>query len=50
VSQQQNGPVTPSGLNHLVLNVRNMDESHAFWTEVVGLRQVGQLRASPQRP
>ena len=50
MSQQQNGPVTPSGLNHLVLNVRNMDESHAFWTEVVGLRQVGQLRASPQRP
>src|SRR5580692_5186715 len=40
----------PSGLNHLVLNVRNMDESHAFWTEVVGLKQVGKLKARPDRP
>lgn len=43
-------PVTPIGINHLVLNVRNMDESHRFWTEMVGLRQVGQLHATPQRP
>ena len=50
MSQQQNGPVTPSGLNHLVLNVRNMDESHKFWTEVVGLKQVGQLKPRPDRP
>ena len=41
------GPVTPSGLNHLVLNVRNMDKSHRFWTEVVGLKQVGELKATP---
>ena len=40
----------PSGLNHLVLNVRNMDDSHKFWTEVVGLKQVGQLKARPDRP
>jgi catechol-2,3-dioxygenase len=40
----------PSGLNHLVLNVRNMDQSHAFWTEVVGLKQVGKLKATPRRP
>ena len=45
-----NGPVTPVGLNHLVLNVRNMDESHRFWTEIVGFKQVGQLHATPQRP
>jgi len=50
MSQQQSGPVTPSGLNHLVLNVRNMDESHKFWTEVVGLRQVGQLKPRADRP
>ena len=24
--------ITPVGINHLVLNVRNMEESHAFWT------------------
>ena len=40
----------PIGLNHLVLNVRNLEESHKFWTEVVGFRQVGELKATPQRP
>jgi len=44
------GPVTPSGLNHLVLNVRNLEESHKFWTEILGFKQVGELKASPQRP
>ncbi len=24
-----NGPVTPRGINHLVLNVRDIEESHA---------------------
>jgi catechol 2,3-dioxygenase len=43
-------PVTPVGLNHLVINVRNMEESHRFWTEVIGFRQVGELKAGPQRP
>ena len=41
---------TPVGVNHIVLNVRNMDESHTFWTEVVGFKQVGQLKATPKRP
>jgi catechol 2,3-dioxygenase len=44
------GPVTPAGLNHLVLNVRNLDESHRFWTEVLGFKQVGEIKATPQRP
>ncbi len=22
----------PTGVNHIALNVRNMDESHKFWT------------------
>jgi|SRR5579871_3621476 len=44
------GPVTPIGLNHLVINVRNMEESHRFWTEIVGLKQVGELYATPTRP
>jgi catechol 2,3-dioxygenase len=43
-------PVTPCGINHLVLNVRDIEESHRFWTEIVGLKQVGALRVSAQRP
>ena len=31
-----NKAVTPVGLNHLVLNVRNLEESHKFWTEIIG--------------
>jgi catechol 2,3-dioxygenase-like lactoylglutathione lyase family enzyme len=43
-------PVTPRGINHLVLNVRDLEESHRFWTEVVGFRQVGELKPTAQRP
>jgi catechol 2,3-dioxygenase len=35
---------TPVGINHIVLNVRDIEESHRFWTEIVGLKQVGALR------
>ncbi len=35
--------VTPCGLNHLVLNVRDIEESHRFWTEILGFRQVGEV-------
>ena len=38
------GPAAPSGLNHLVLNVRNLDETHRFWTEMLGFFQVGEFR------
>ncbi len=41
------GPVAPSGLNHLVINVRNLDESHRFWTEILGFVQVGELQGRP---
>ncbi|MGF1595499.1 MAG: VOC family protein [Acidimicrobiales bacterium] len=37
-------PVTPRGVNHLVLNVRNMDESHHFWSDLLGFKQVGKLK------
>jgi catechol 2,3-dioxygenase-like lactoylglutathione lyase family enzyme len=40
----------PRGINHLVLNVRNMDASHRFWTEIMGFRQVAELRPRPGRP
>ena len=43
------GPVAPIGVNHIVLNVRNIEESHQFWTEVVGLRLVGEFRQRPGR-
>ena len=42
--------VTPVGINHLVLNVRDIEESHAFWTEIMGFKQVGELRPRPDRP
>ncbi len=35
---------TPVGVNHVVLNVHDIEESHRFWTEVIGLKQVGALR------
>jgi catechol-2,3-dioxygenase len=37
------GPVQPSGVNHLVLNVKDIERSHAFWTEIVGFQQVGAI-------
>lgn len=43
-------PTPPVGLNHLVINVRDIEESHRFWTEVVGLKLVGELRRAPERP
>jgi catechol 2,3-dioxygenase-like lactoylglutathione lyase family enzyme len=42
--------ITPVGINHLVLNVRDIEESHRFWTEVIGFQQVGELHATAKRP
>lgn len=44
------GPVSPVGFNHVVLNVHDLDESHAFWTEILGFKHVGTLRPAPHRP
>ena len=30
--------VTPGGINHLVVNVRDIEESHRFWTEMLGFK------------
>lgn len=49
-SASRQGPVAPRGINHLVLNVRDLEESHRFWTEIVGFKQVGELKRTPQRP
>jgi catechol 2,3-dioxygenase len=39
--------VAPRRINHIVLNVRDIEESHRFWTEIVGLKQVATLRPRP---
>lgn len=41
--QRRSAAVTPRGVNHLVLNVRDMAESHHFWSDLLGFRQVGEL-------
>ena len=38
---------TPVGVNHLVLNVTDLDRSHHFWTQLMGFRQVGELKPRP---
>jgi catechol 2,3-dioxygenase len=50
ISAAPDRPVTPRGINHLVLNVRDIEESHRFWTEIIGFRQVGELKPTAQRP
>ena len=42
--------VSPCAINHVVLNVRNMEESHRFWTEILGFKQVGEVKPRPDRP
>jgi catechol 2,3-dioxygenase len=34
------GPARPAGVNHLVLNVRDIERSHRFWTDVMGFELV----------
>jgi len=40
---------TPRGVNHLVLNVRDLEVSHRFWTEIIGFRCVAELKSIPGR-
>jgi catechol 2,3-dioxygenase-like lactoylglutathione lyase family enzyme len=42
--KKRTSAVTPRGVNHLVLNVRDMTESHHFWCDLLGFRQVGELQ------
>lgn len=36
-------PSTPANVNHLVLNVRDLETSHRFYTEILGFEQCGAL-------
>lgn len=49
MAESKTTAVTPTGINHMVLNVRNLAESHAFWTEILGFRQVGELKETATR-
>ena len=42
--------VTPRGVNHIVLNVRDIEVSHRFYTEILGFKQVAALKPKPDRP
>src|SRR2546429_6031292 len=39
----------PRGINHVVLNVRDLEVSHRFWTEIVGFQCVAELKQVPGR-
>lgn len=41
---------TPRGVNHVVLNVRDLEVSHRFWTEIIGFKCVAALKPIPGRP
>ncbi len=40
---------TPRGINHVVLNVRDIEVSHRFWAEVMGFLCVAGLKPRPDR-
>jgi catechol 2,3-dioxygenase len=44
IPQPESAAQKPCGLNHIVLNVRDIEESHRFWTELLGFRHVGTSR------
>lgn len=40
-------PAKAVGINHLVLNVRDLEASHRFYTELLGFEQCGELEDQP---
>lgn len=42
--------IAPLGFNHVVLNVHDIEESHQFWCDMLGFRQVGELKGKDGEP
>lgn len=42
-------PARPQGISHLVLNVRDLERAHTFYTELLGFRQVGAIERMRMR-
>ena len=40
-------PVAPAGINHLVINVKDIERAHAFWSGILGFEQCGELSGRP---
>jgi catechol 2,3-dioxygenase len=49
-TQQPLQAQTPLGIDHLVINVRDIDVAHTFWTECLGFKQVGAWREGSNIP
>ena len=47
-TERRTTAVTPLRVQHLVINVRDMEESHRFYTEVLGFEQVAELDQRPR--
>jgi catechol-2,3-dioxygenase len=43
-------PIPPVAINHLVLNVKDIARSHAFWSDTLGFQQCGQIGPREDRP
>ena len=48
-ANRQQAPVQPEAISHLVLNVRDIERSHRFYTEMLGFRQVGEIERLQMR-
>ncbi|MFN0091220.1 MAG: VOC family protein [Acidimicrobiales bacterium] len=49
-SAPETRPARPAGVNHLVLNVRDIEASHRFYTEVMGFEFVCEFNADSPNP
>jgi catechol 2,3-dioxygenase len=48
--QAPSAPVPPAAINHLVINVKDIERSHHFWSGLLGFIQCGQIGPRPDRP
>jgi catechol-2,3-dioxygenase len=48
--QVPSAPIPPAAINHLVLNVKDIQRSHDFWSGILGFQQCGQIGPREDRP